>query len=397
MKIVNPFLATALFVMVGCISCKQSDSKNDDLITIDVTKSYPKKELILQDFMDVEYIPLETNDEFVNQGFVQAVGQDVVIVKNFLNDGNIFIFDRRTGKAIKKINRRGQGSEEYAHIYRITLDEDNNEMFVNDVMGQKNVVYDLNGNFKRSFKYIEGRFNNYMCHFDREHFICYDSYVSDDGEANEQAFMIISKQDGSITKEIQLPFKEKIITNIIMRDASGMLWGASPNTHYPIIPYHDSWILVESSSDTIYNYSPDHTMTPIIVRTPTIQTMDPEVFLFPGAVLTDRYYFMEAVKKEFNFGANSGYPSTKLVYDKQEKSIFEYTLCNDDYSNKKRETMEWGPWIPVDNKTATWLHLEAHRLVEAYEEGKLKGQLEEIAATLDEESNPVIMLIKHKK
>ena len=34
---------------------------------------------------------------------------------------------------------------------------------------------------------------------------------------------------------------------------------------------------------------------------------------------------------------------------------------------------------------------------EAYEKGQLKGRLKEIAATLDEEANPVIMLIKHKK
>lgn len=33
----------------------------------------------------------------------------------------------------------------------------------------------------------------------------------------------------------------------------------------------------------------------------------------------------------------------------------------------------------------------------SYKKGQLKGRLKEIAATLDEESNPVIMLIKHKK
>ena len=43
------------------------------------------------------------------------------------------------------------------------------------------------------------------------------------------------------------------------------------------------------------------------------------------------------------------------------------------------------------------LSLEASDLTEAYEKGQLKGRLKEIAATLDEEANPVIMLIKHKK
>jgi hypothetical protein len=39
----------------------------------------------------------------------------------------------------------------------------------------------------------------------------------------------------------------------------------------------------------------------------------------------------------------------------------------------------------------------AYELVEAYEKGGLKGKLKEIAAELNEESNPVIMLAKYKK
>ena len=91
--------------MTGC----GENSSTDGFITVDVTKgSYSKKELVLQDFMDVEYIPLETNDEFVNQGFVQAVGKEFILVKNYKDDGDIFVYDR-TGKAIRKINRKGQG------------------------------------------------------------------------------------------------------------------------------------------------------------------------------------------------------------------------------------------------------------------------------------------------
>ena len=51
---------------------------------------------------------------------------------------------------------------------------------------------------------------------------------------------------------------------------------------------------------------------------------------------------------------------------------------------------------PLGNKIATWQNLEAYKLVDAYKKGQLKGKLKEIAATLDEESNPVIMLIKYK-
>ena len=60
MKNVSIFLVIFLLT-AGCGGNKQT---NDDFIIVDVTASYPKKELKLHDFMDVEYIALETGDEF---------------------------------------------------------------------------------------------------------------------------------------------------------------------------------------------------------------------------------------------------------------------------------------------------------------------------------------------
>lgn len=123
-------LVIILFVTAGMGGCRPSGT-HADIITVDITVSYPGKELILQDFMDVEYIALETNDEFVTQGDVMAIGNKYILVKNWTNDGDIFVFDRKTGKGLRNINRRGQGAEEYAFISGVVLDEDNNEIFVN--------------------------------------------------------------------------------------------------------------------------------------------------------------------------------------------------------------------------------------------------------------------------
>ena len=98
--------------------------------------------------MDVEYVALETTDEFLTQGLVQDVGKEYILATNRNNDGDIFIFDRKTGKGVRKINRRGQGAEEYARINEIILDENNGEIFVKSP-GNKILVYDLYGKFKR--------------------------------------------------------------------------------------------------------------------------------------------------------------------------------------------------------------------------------------------------------
>mgnify|MGYP000041869284 FL=1 len=116
MKGTTIFFLSILLMTAGC---KRQNPTADDLITVDVTKnSFPKKELILQDFMDVEYIPLETNDNFINQGFVQAVGKELILVTNYRDDGDIFVYGR-SGKAVRKINRKGQGGEGYhSCLYR---------------------------------------------------------------------------------------------------------------------------------------------------------------------------------------------------------------------------------------------------------------------------------------
>ena len=284
------FIETILLLLLA--GCGKDTISTDGFITVDVTKSSysPKKELVLQDFMDVEYIPLETNDEFINHGYVRAVGEKYIIVTNYRNDGDIFVYNRK-GKAIRKINRKGQGGEEYTYITNITLDEDNNEIFVNDHFVKKIYVYDLDGNFKRSFKQkSDGGSRSYddIFNYDKENLICYDELN------NEIPFLLVSKQDGNITKEIKVPFKEKKLFFQILRQKEGTR-AAGPGLYSRIIPYNNNWILIEPSSDTIYTLMPDCSLRPFIVKTPPVHTMNPEFYLILR-LISDRYYFMESVK-----------------------------------------------------------------------------------------------------
>jgi len=246
MRRINVISTIILLIMAGC---GEGGKPANDFITVDVTKNYPKKELILQDFMDVEYIPLETNDEFINQGMVMAIGKQIIVVKNNIRDGDLFIYNRN-GKALRKINRMGQGSEEYINLNSITLDEDNEEMFINDT--KKILVYDLYGKFKRSFPSSYGNLYN----FDRESFICHNkSFDSNVEETDKPPFIIISKQDGSIIKEIQ-PFCQlkRPSTVRIQRNDMTVVAYSSNFPYNAILPWRESWILTVYSSDTIFKY-----------------------------------------------------------------------------------------------------------------------------------------------
>ena len=210
--------------------------------------------------------------------------------------------------------------------------------------------------------------------------------------------MILSREDGRLLEKIHIPYEEKKSLIIMRRDLNGKLtgnWGIR-NTLMP--PYQDGWLLIEPSADTIYTYSASRGLMPLIVRTPPVNEMDPEVFLFP-TIFTDRYVFMQAVERSFNFGVDKDVPRTNLIYDKTEQTAYEGEVINRDFEGTPvnlwfahRVIMEFN-----DDEIAFATRLEAPDLVEALNDGKLRGPLKEIASRLDEEDNPVILIAKYKR
>ena len=384
-------------LLFGCGDGKQKES--DGLITVDVSKSYPKKELILQDLFDIEYVPLETTDEMLTEGHIQYIGDNYMIFKNLGRmAGEIFIFDRQ-GKAVRKINRLGQSGEEYLNILGVDYDEQADELFVNSHYSDKVFVYDSEGNYKRSFDYLDGTLYAPIKILDEERLIAYDDYFEYDKVPEKRdCYLILSREDGRLLEKIHIPYEEKKSLIIMRRDLNGKLtgnWGIR-NTLMP--PYQDGWLLIEPSADTIYTYSASRGLMPLIVRTPPVNEMDPEVFLFP-TIFTDRYVFMQAVERSFNFGVDKDVPRTNLIYDKTEQTAYEGEVINRDFDGTPvnlwfahRVIMEFN-----DDEIAFATRLEAPDLVEALNDGKLRGPLKEIASSLDEEDNPVILIAKYKK
>jgi len=388
-----------LFI-IGCERNRKTSNKGNALITVDLTASYPHKELILQDFMDVEYIVLETNDEFLCQGRVLDIGKEIMLVRNNRDDGDIFVFDRK-GKGLRKINRRGQGGEEYTtYSFRnITIDEENNEMFVNDV--KKINVYNLEGNFLRSFLKNEGTNYSFLSNYNREYLIGRETTLHIDKKSTESLpYVIISKKDGSIIKDFRISFEQGINPVFSVTDGIGSPTMFIDVTNYfnSIIPFHNSWILTELSSDTIYQLLPNYRIYPFMTRTPSIHSsMNPEIFLF-FKIFTDRYYFFESFKKTIDRSILGGFPRTNFVFDCQEKTIHKYDAYNYDYVTKKKIDFLWAVFTTYnDNEIVFHLKIEAYELTKLFEEGELKGKLKEIASTLDDDSNPIIMVVKHKK
>ena len=389
MKKIDLLLLTMLVMLTGCHGQRQIGDVN--LITLNYTNIFsPQKELILQDFMDVEYIALETKDVFLHNGKVEDIGEEFILISNIRN-GDVFVYDR-TGKALRRFNRMGRGGDEYIRIAEVVLDEENHEIFVYDRIGRKIVVYDLFGKFKRYFKLKEGAGAFYadVFNYDKKHLICYyDNYDEDE----ENSFILVSKLNGNIIKEIQIPYKEKKrLEQALHGETINIVTPSSPRRR--INPLKDgNWLLFEFSSDTAYTFLTDYSLRPFMARSPSIQSTNPEVFILLR-LHTDRYIFIETIINEYNFTTRQGFPTSYMMYDKKEKAMFRYTVYNGDFVNKQEVYMNAA--TPINHKIESCYPLDAYRLVESYKKGELKGKLKEIAATLKEDDNPVIMLIKHK-
>lgn len=224
--------------------------------------------------------------------------------------------------------------------------------------------------------------------YDKDNLICYDmSVYYKDGEERDKEFYhaVISKQDGSITRGIPIPFKTVNAPYVQQGDVVAV---ASVRS---LIPCRDSWLLVETSSDTVYSYQPENNrLTPFLVKQ---SSGEPEVLITMGPV-TECYYFIRTMEKKFDVASGRGFPVADLMYDKQEDALFKPVVINADYIGKQEVDLTRN----VGNgEVATYQALAADGLVEAYTDNGLKGELKEIASTLDEESNPVIMLMKYKK
>ncbi|MDO4179848.1 MAG: 6-bladed beta-propeller [Bacteroidales bacterium] len=375
-------------LMVVITACNKEAVSN--LIVVDMEKSYPQKELVLQDFADVEYIQLENSDDFVTQGIVESIGKNFLLVTNGNGDGDIFVFDRKTGKGIRKINHKGQSGKEYIQMTEAVLDEENDEIFVVDYSGKKVLVYDLQGNFRRNFKFADESYYTYTYNYDKEHLLTFKSYLPEI-ENTQACHVLVSKKDGSIVHKFQSPY-----TQFATPVYKGVHEKYGEITVTPLffltVPSAEGWLLTRTSCDTIYNYAMESAI-PFIVRTPSVYAMKTQAFLYPTA-LTERYIFMYTQQKELNMNTFKGFPTTELVYDRQEGSVCQCTVYNDDFTENTAVSFISKP---ISKDILVCQALKAEDLVNAYTEGILKGKLKEFAATLGEEDNPVIMLVKNRE
>ena len=360
-------------------------------IHIDMNEVYPERTINLQEVANVKYIPLETTDDALFNGTLVHLSSQGIAGLN-PKGGDILLFDGN-GKVITSFNHTGQGPNEYNKIYHLDVDWKQKEVYVQDNFRQKIRIYALNGNYLRTIQAKGTMREDDMFNFSDTHLI-YSMLPEGKQFDPYQPVTLISKKDGST---ISLPFTKKEDTNV---KATGGPFGnmkLMAKIANGLYKKGDEVYVNEVTADIIYRVEKNHTLTPIIQRTPSYEVEQGKDFFLMLRGANKRYYFFKRQQAllEFQGNAATDPKSTYIAYDRKSKEIVQPTFTNNDYPSQD---------IPMSkilqcagDTSQCYLLLEAFKLKEALEEGKLKGELKSIAEKLDEEDNPVLMVVEFKK
>ena len=393
MKINNLILLVSLLIMGSQVVSSQS--KTGDLPVFDFSKNYPQKKLRLQDMAEIEYVPLETTDEILLGGSsVLSTVTDKYILVHESQLGDIFVFDRKTGKIYSNFNNRGQGGMEYSWIKNGTiLDEKKEEIYV---CSQFILVYSLKGEYKRTLK-IKG-FENDMkiLNFDDESLFIYDDVVvlepGRENKIKKDPYRLVSKKDGSLISVLDIHFSKRY-TNKIPQKLENNMW-RTYQFYYPHnVHYGSDIVIMDISSDTLYHLSPNKGLIPRLTRTPSIHATDPRHIWFPF-LTTDKFMLFGTFILDFN---SSGGKIPTLMYDFATGEVNEVSILDTEYDTRAWSRGEWEPGgDPAIAKNMYAEFIDVSSMKEAYKGKRLVGNGMKIAKTLVEDDNPVIRIIKFK-
>ena len=377
-------------VLLACLGALAQNKTGKNVPEVDVTQAKRFAPLKVSEKATVEFIPLETNADFLLDrvaGALINVTENYIVTVN-ITEGKLFVFSRQ-GKALHTFSRKGQGPEEFVYPIAVRVDEKSKEIFVLDY--KKVQVYSLTGKYKRSLNIPENVKIGSMFNYDDKHLICYDNHNLDrQGEkVTEQPFFLFSKKDGKITR-IPLTIQNRIGQSMyIERDGKKMV--VTMNNIAPMVKNGDEVVLSDMGSDVVYLYKKGK-VTPLLKRNPGTMDFNPRSAMGVVMKLGDIVWLRE-VKKE----VKGPRPDINmLTYDVATGEVNNLVLWDDvnftnPYSVQSRNERQELPY----NCTAA--NFQPDYLKKLNEQGGLTGRLKELAEEMLEDDNPLLILYKLKE
>jgi hypothetical protein len=388
------------------ISCQNTENKDKNrLITFDLKELPEVTSVKLSDlgFDDIEYVPLETNEQSVIS-FTDNVFIDLPPpIKIEVGEGFYLLIQGKTilrfqydGSFVTKIGTKGRGPNEFTVAHDVDINTKDRNIYLVDGWQKKFNVYSESGEFKRTFKmplyaWIDFRFidNKILCYCENHMGNIENSYT-------------LLDTNGLVIKSFsnKYPFKN--------RDGFGL---RSENLFYK---FNNKLFKKEAYSDTIYVYDKMNFKPHLVIEVGK-KLITPDV-----RSNYDGRYIVKNYIQQLNLFEFGDYVYYDFIYKFELPDVLlTYSFIGSKRNNYQAlfirsegiiNDLDGGPNIlPItikdDNTIIGWvdaLKLKAHVASEAFKNSKpkypeKKKELEKLANSLKETDNPLLMLARLKK
>ena len=381
--------SAALLLALLATGCGDANQKPSALPLIDMNADYPEKEICLQDVAEVNYVPLETTEEMLvaESAEVQSVSSKGIAIKH--QPGNMkwesLIF-HRNGKGWLKLDKEGQGPDEYDRMLSLVVDWNQEQIFVESF--KKMDVYSFELKHLNQFEKKWHAERDYVYDLSDDKLVLFSTKRGE----SYRPIILISKKDGQVDS-LSYVMKKKMNQVI---GGGGMQFS---------VPFMSAWsqggdvFIDDASCDTIYCLDAvTEQLVPILVHTPAFESGEETEFVLKMKGRTSRYYLLRLESKHLPMEGNKviDTKSKYLMYDRSDNKAFCPKFKNQDYPAQTTER-KFGFLHCSGEKNTFYAWLQAHHLIEALEAGELSGELKTIAEGLKEDDNPVLMVVKFKE
>lgn len=379
-------------ILLALAACGERTQMASELLVADKNVDCPTQEIYLEDIADVDYIPLVTTDSIlVNDYPPESVTPEGIAVRGG-QPGELLLLDPTGQKLVGRVCRCGQGPEEYTVIYRCVVDWQRCEVYIADYTHLK--AYDFAGNYLRTLLTKEEIPMPDIRNLNVDQLLC--ARERENCETPYRPYFTLSKADGRVDTLTSIELPRFIASNRTVLSNDGRSYNA--HAFLPLlVGCADRTWLTALALDTIFQINPDRSLLPVMapLRAPT---RDEEAPLLHFRGINDRYIWLSWVRRnvtvrmrDMEAGLQEG--THIYLYDRKAQTWCEPAYRCRAWSGFEPRYIFTDP-LPYGYGLVT---LNAMDLVEAYQNNELADErLREIASTLREDDNPVLMRLKFK-
>ncbi len=379
-------------ILLALAACGERTQMASELLVADKNVDCPTQEIYLEDIADVDYIPLVTTDSIlVNDYPPESVTPEGIAVRGG-QPGELLLLDPTGQKLVGRVCRCGQGPEEYTVIYRCVVDWQRCEVYIADYTHLK--AYDFAGNYLRTLLTKEEIPMLDIRNLNADQLLC--ARERENCETPYRPYFTLSKADGRVDTLTSIELPRFIASNRTVLSNDGRSYNA--HAFLPLlVGCADRMWLTALALDTIFQINPDRSLLPVMapLRAPT---RDEEAPLLHFRGINDRYVWLSWVRRNVTVQLEhmeAGMREDLKIYMYDRKA---QTWCEPAYRCRAWSGFE-PRYIFTDPLPYGYglVMLNAMDLVEAYQNDELADErLREIASTLREDDNPVLMRLKFK-